>query len=85
MRGVEGRTKNGKYKSRIVGEGKKKVFPTELEAHQHWQNQYADYIESKVAQYATEKWFNSYVADALLARAWKLRLNALLGIPTTVI
>ena len=84
LRGVQ-MNSIGKYNGTSNLTGKSKSFKTEIEAHQFWQQEYAGYIEEKVSQYATEKWFNSHVADALLARAWKLRLDASLGVITTTI
>lgn len=57
-------------------------FSDPMEAHKVWQINKANHIEATVGKYATEKWFDSEVADALISRVWKLRLDAQLGIET---
>lgn len=77
----------GKYtstsKNRFTGKSSLGSFSTPEEAHQAWQIGKAYVIECAVNQYATEKWFRTDVADALMNRAWKLRLDAFNGVPTT--
>jgi hypothetical protein len=46
------------------------------EAHKAWQIAKAANIEDVVAWYANEPCFRTDVADALIARAWKLRLDS---------
>jgi len=55
---------------------------TALQAHHVWQNTKADHLESVVFRYAQEECFRTDVADALLARAWTLRLHASQGVET---
>lgn len=83
MRGVS--FKAGKYEARIDIDNKANKlgrYLTEIEAHNAWQNAKADYIDRFITQYATEPWFRTDVADAMLSRVWKLRLDALNGVET---
>lgn len=58
------------------------TFSDPMEAHKIWQLNKANHIEATVGRYATEKWFDTEVADALISRVWKLRTDAQLGIET---
>lgn len=74
------------YASRISNENNKLTalghYNSVQVAHREWQKEKARVIEVVVARYAKEPFFDSYVADALLARAWKLRTDAFNGIET---
>ena len=58
-------------------------YLTWQEAHKAWQLAKASEIEEAVSRYATEPWFRTDVAESLLMRIWKLRLDASMGIQTT--
>lgn len=82
-------TKYGKYSASVKDSSKDDKpnialgnFPTEIEAHAAWQLGKAYVIECAVNKYAKEPWFRTDVADALMARAWKLRLDAATGVVT---
>lgn len=58
-------------------------YTTPEEAHKAWQTGKAYVIECAINKYATEPWFRTDVADALMSRVWSLRLNAATGVITT--
>ncbi|MNQ94867.1 hypothetical protein D3C85_1104050 [compost metagenome] len=60
-------------------------FLTWQEAHKTWQLAKAVRIEEAIAQYVTEPWFRTDVAEALTSRVWKLRLDASQGTQTFTI
>ena len=60
-------------------------FNTELEAHAAWQRGKAYVLECAINQYATEPWFRTDIADALMGRVWELRLHSSQGIITTTL
>jgi hypothetical protein len=62
--------------SKSVGLG---TYETEILAHRAWQTEKAKQIEIAVNRYASEPFFRSDVAGALINRAWKLRLQASKG------
>ncbi len=82
------RERNGKYTASTLnsfinvprGLG---TFETQLEAHAAWQVGKAYVIECAITKYASEPWFRTDVADALMRRVWELRLNATTGTVTT--
>jgi len=62
--------------SKSIGLGTHK---TEALAHHAWQLEKANQIEIAVNLYACESFFRTDVADALINRAWKLRIQATKG------
>lgn len=81
-------TKFGKYNasSKNSFEGNSRSlgnYDTELEAHAAWQVGKAYIVECAINKYATEPWFRTDVADALMSRVWSLRLSAATGVVTT--
>lgn len=60
----------GKYESPIL-------------AHSAWQTAKIKLIEASINRYATEPWFDSHVAAALLDRVWKIRMEQSNGLETT--
>ncbi|RYY51308.1 MAG: hypothetical protein EOO06_00845 [Chitinophagaceae bacterium] len=83
------KTKHGNYTARttnrFTGEHCLGTYKTMEEAHAAWQIGKAYVLECAVSQYATEKWFRTDVADAIMSRVWKLRLDAFNGVPTTTL
>lgn len=83
------KTKHGRYSARttnrFTGEHSLGTYATVEEAHAAWQVGKAYVLECAVNQYVTEKWFRTDVADALMSRVWKLRLDAFNGIPTITV
>lgn len=73
-------TYQARYGSKCLGNSK-----TPEESHKRWQLAKADAIYEAVEKYATEPWFRTDVADALMARVWKLRLDSFNGVLTTYI
>lgn len=81
------------FAAQISGYGSLKrfrgTFATMEEAHKVWQEAKANSIEETVSWWASDpsvnNSFNTRVADSLLNRVWKLRLDAALGIETTEI
>ncbi len=75
------------YTARVSDENKKCKrlgdYTDVKTAHKAWQIEKARVIEEVVAIYAKDSCFDSHVADALLARVWKLRLDAHNGVETT--
>lgn len=67
-----------KYVAQITKIGYLGIFHTTEDAHIAWQNAKALQIEETVSRWAQSepKTFNPVVADALLSRAWGLRLDA---------
>ena len=66
------------FVSRVNIDGVTKVlgfFKTEEEAHCSWQIGKALAIESAIDTYSKSKAFNSRVADSLMRRIWRLRLD----------
>ena len=61
------------------------IYSTPLKAHSAWQIAKADRIEYVVSKYAEEKVFDTHIAEALIDRAWKLRLDALTGKETVLL
>jgi len=57
-------------------------YATPMEAHKSWQEAKCKKIFSSVDRYSKEIFFDTRVADALLSKAWKLKLDAQLGIET---
>lgn len=60
-------------------------YSTPQEAHKAWQWEKAKQIENAVNKYSSEPWFRTDVADALMSKVWKLRLNSVNGLITTYI
>lgn len=68
-----------------VAKGERKylgIHPTPESAHKAWQIEKANQIELAVSKYAKERVFDTEIADALMLRAWNLRLDAVNGIET---
>lgn len=57
-------------------------YNTAQEAHRVWQEAKATAIELAVHRYASEKSFDTLVADSLMRRVWDLRNFAFLGLET---
>ena len=51
-------------------------------AHNRWQTEKANEIESSISWYATQGCFRTDVAEALMSRVWKLRLDASMDVET---
>lgn len=58
-------------------------FDDSIEAHRAWQWAKAAEIENSVNWYATQVCFRTDVADALMVRVWKLRIEHDQGVETT--
>lgn len=67
------------YYSRINNEDSKNVniglYTSVAAAHKAWQWEKARVIEAVVQRYSRDKCFDTHVAEALISRAWKLRLD----------
>lgn len=75
----------GRYAMRMSRRGKQfcgGVFNTPEEAHKAWQVQKVRVLESVIEDYSKESCFRTDVADALMNRVWKLRLDASMGVET---
>lgn len=67
-----------KYRACISSKGKRRnlgVFSAQTDAHKAWQWAKSVEIEKAVTWYATQDCFRTDVADALMQRVWKLRLE----------
>lgn len=67
-----------KYRAAVSSGGKRVnlgVYASKGLAHQAWQWEKANQIEMMVAWYAQEPYFRTDVAEALIQRVWKLRLE----------
>lgn len=80
---MEDRGRVPKYKAQIgIRRCLPGVYLSPVEAHHAWQLGRATQIEDMVSWYATQECFRADVADALLARVWKLRTENVLKIIT---
>lgn len=70
--------RGGKYRSKIRSNNKLISLGTYLtieKAHKAWQEAKIAEIEKAISSYRQTDQFNSKVADALLTRAWKIRID----------
>lgn len=61
------------------------LHPTPSIAHNVWQLAKATQIEAVISMYQKEKVFDTYVADSLMCRVWKLRTDAATGVETVTL
>lgn len=66
------------YKQRKIG-----YFTTAYEAHSAWRKEKVKILEKVISDYAKEDCFRTDVAEALMSRVWKLRLDEALNKETT--
>ena len=79
------KSKSGMFEAKCRVDGACKLlgtFDNPEAAHKAWQVQKAENIEAAVSAYSTSATFRQDVANALLSRAYKLRLDASLNIKT---
>lgn len=77
--------KLNKFRAAISSSGSRiniGVYQTKEAAHKAWQIAKAAEIENSVAVYAKEVFFRADVADALISRAWKIRLENSMNLET---
>lgn len=89
--GAENRVNRYKSEGAIL-QGKRNrvhigVFPTPQKAHRAWQLAKAEYLEKVVELWYSGDYgtFLPNIADALIYRAWQLRLDAMNGVETVII
>lgn len=80
---TENRGKTVKYRSKLVNKDTGGyTYSTAVEAHRAWQWARALQIEQLVTWYSSKNYFRTDVAEALMIKVWKLRIDHNLSIIT---
>lgn len=85
----DGSSLGDQYMARVNDSSSKTLvlgkFDNPEAAHKAWQEAKVVCLEELLTRYATEKFFDTKVAEAINARIWKIRLEAATGLETKII